>query len=41
MANQVGKRYVCAKCSSEFVVTKAGNGTLVCYGEPMKLKEAK
>jgi desulfoferrodoxin-like iron-binding protein len=41
MANQVGKRYVCAKCGSEFIVTRAGAGTLKCCGQPMELKQAK
>jgi len=39
MANQIGKRYVCKKCGSEFIVTKAGDGTLSCCGEPMELKK--
>ena len=39
MANQVGKRYVCKKCGSEFIVTKAGNGELSCHGQPMELKK--
>ena len=38
VANQTGKRYVCAKCSSEFIVTKAGNGSVTCCNEPMSLK---
>ncbi len=39
MANQVGKRYVCAKCGSGFIVTRGGNGTLVCCGQPMEEKK--
>lgn len=39
MANQPGKRYVCAKCGSEMVVTKGGSGTLTCCGQPMTLKK--
>lgn len=35
---QVGKRYVCKKCGSEFVVTRGGSGTLECCGQPMELK---
>jgi len=31
MANQVGKRYTCAKCGSEFIVTRCG--------QPMTLKK--
>lgn len=41
MANAVGKRYVCAKCGSEFMVTRGGQGTLKCCGQPAQLKEAK
>jgi len=39
MANVVGKRYVCKICGSEFIVTKGGNGTLQCCGQPMDLKQ--
>ena len=39
MANQIGKRYVCTKCNSEFIVTKSGNGSLVCCGQPMEIKQ--
>jgi len=39
MANQVGKRYYCGKCGSEFIVTRAGEGTLSCCGQPMELKK--
>lgn len=38
MANETGKRYSCLKCGSEFIVTKGGNGTLVCCGQPMAKK---
>ncbi|HUS82348.1 MAG TPA: desulfoferrodoxin [Dehalococcoidia bacterium] len=38
MANQVGKRYFCTKCGSEFIVTKAGVGQVVCCGQPMQQK---
>jgi len=42
MATQVGKRYVCKKCGAEYIVTRAGEGTLSCSccKEPMELKEA-
>jgi ribosomal protein L37AE/L43A len=39
MANQVGKRYVCKKCGAEFIVTRGGNGTVHCCGQPMELKK--
>ena len=38
MANQIGKRYICAKCGSEIVVTKGGEGTLKCCGQTMEPK---
>ncbi|MCX8125883.1 MAG: hypothetical protein N3E40_01890 [Dehalococcoidia bacterium] len=38
MANEAGKRYVCSKCGAEFIVTRRGEGTLKCCGEPMKEK---
>jgi len=38
MANETGKRYVCGKCGSEFIVTKGGSGTIYCCKQPMKLK---
>jgi len=40
MANEVGKRYVCAKCGSEFIVTRGGDGVVSCCGQPMELKKA-
>ena len=40
MATQVGKRYICTKCGSEFIVTRAGEGELECCGQPMELKQA-
>ena len=38
MANQIGKKYICKKCGAEFIVTKAGKGTLTCCGQPMAPK---
>ena len=38
MANQTGKRYVCAQCQAEFIVTKGGTGSVGCCGQPMQLK---
>jgi len=40
MANQTGKRYICAKCGTEMLVTKAGDGELVCCGERMQIRGA-
>ncbi len=39
MANLVGKRYVCSKCGTEYIVTKAGNGAVNCCGQPTQLKK--
>jgi desulfoferrodoxin-like iron-binding protein len=39
MANQAGKRYICKKCGAEVIVTRAGNGALVCCGQPMEIKK--
>jgi desulfoferrodoxin-like iron-binding protein len=39
MANQVGKRYTCTKCGAEFIVTKGGEGTITCCGQPMEQKK--
>lgn len=38
MANEMGKRYFCSKCNSELMVTKAGQGALICCGQPMQKK---
>jgi len=38
LANQTGKRYVCSKCNSEFIVTKGGDGAIACCQTPMELK---
>lgn len=40
MPTKVGTRYVCTVCGSEFIVTKAGTGTLTCDGDPMAEKGA-
>ena len=39
MANQIGKRYYCTKCGSEFIVTRGGDGAVNCRGQPMELKK--
>ena len=40
MANETGKRYVCATCGSEMLVTRAGDGVLSCCDQPMHPREA-
>jgi Desulfoferrodoxin, N-terminal domain len=35
MANVIGKRYVCDKCGSEFIITRGGDGAVSCCGKPM------
>jgi hypothetical protein len=39
MANVTGKRYVCGKCGAEFIVTKGGDGAVVCCSAPMAIKK--
>jgi hypothetical protein len=39
MANTVGKRYICVKCSAEVIITRGGNGTITCCNQPMELKK--
>ena len=39
VANEIGKRYLCSTCGSEFIVTKGGSGTAVCCGEPVSMKK--
>jgi desulfoferrodoxin-like iron-binding protein len=39
MANQLGKVYICGKCGSQVIVTKAGTGTLKCCGAEMEQKK--
>jgi desulfoferrodoxin-like iron-binding protein len=35
MATSVGQKYRCEICGNEVVVTNAGQGVLVCCGQPM------
>ena len=39
MTNQAGKRYICRKCRVEFIVTRGGEGKLVCCGAHMEIKK--
>jgi desulfoferrodoxin-like iron-binding protein len=39
MANQIGKRYYCTKCGAEVIVTRGGDGTIHCCGQPMEMKK--
>jgi len=38
LANETGKRYFCSKCGAEFIVTKGGEGTIACHGQPLTKK---
>jgi desulfoferrodoxin-like iron-binding protein len=40
MPNEVRKRYVCSACNTEMLVTRAGEGTLTCCGQPMQIRGA-
>ena len=39
MANQLGKRYVCAQCGSSVLCTKAGKGVVFCCNAVMELQQ--
>ncbi len=39
MANEIGKRYCCPKCSGECIVTRGGKGSIQCCGKPMEIKK--
>lgn len=41
MANELGKRYQCAKCGTVALCTKAGKGPVVCCGVEMNLQDAR
>jgi hypothetical protein len=41
MPNLMGKRYICAQCETTVLVTKAGDGELMCHGVAMELAAAK
>lgn len=36
MAAETGKRYRCAKCGAEFIVTRGGDATLRCDGDELE-----
>ena len=39
MANQLGKRYICSKCGSNVLCTKAGTGIVHCCDLEMELQQ--
>ena len=41
MANLLGKRYTCAECGAQVLVTKAGDGALACHDLSMEVMQAK
>jgi desulfoferrodoxin-like iron-binding protein len=41
VANLMGKRYQCSVCEATVLVTKAGDGELVCHGQTMEVVQAK
>lgn len=38
MANETGKRYACATCGVEVIITKGGDGEVRCHDAPMTRK---
>jgi hypothetical protein len=41
LANLLGKRYTCSECEATVLVTKAGDGELICHGQAMEVAQAK
>jgi hypothetical protein len=41
MANLLGKRYQCATCEATVLVTKAGDGEVMCHDKAMEVVAAK
>ena len=39
--NLMGKRYTCSVCDATVLVTKAGEGELMCHDQPMEVAGAK
>jgi desulfoferrodoxin-like iron-binding protein len=37
LVNEKGKTYVCGVCGTEVIVTRGGQGTLVCCGKEMTI----
>jgi hypothetical protein len=37
----LGKRYVCASCGAEVLVTKRGDGEAICHGGAMPMAQPK
>ena len=40
MANVQGKRYQCSSCGAEVLITRGGDGSVVCCGQEMQLRGA-
>ncbi|MBS7345140.1 MAG: hypothetical protein KIG60_05750 [Caryophanon sp.] len=38
MTQKMGTKLICETCQSEFIVTKAGQGTMTCCGKPLQTK---
>jgi len=41
VANLLGKRYQCSVCAATVLVTKAGDGKLLCHEQVMEVAQAK
>jgi hypothetical protein len=41
MANLLGKRYQCSVCEATVLVTKTGEGQLLCHEQAMEVVQAK
>ena len=38
--NQMGTKLICDECQAQVIVTKAGSGTVMCHGVPMRVAGA-
>ena len=38
--NQMGTKLICDECQSQVIVTKGGDGTVMCHGAPMRVAGA-
>ena len=41
VANLLGKRYTCEECGAQVLVTKAGDGALMCHDRSMEVMQPK
>lgn len=35
--NKIATKLICDECQAQVIVTKAGDGTVMCHGKPMRV----